>query len=385
MTPDLRSYVLGRSGGALAPASDVVSCLLGRAAASGGGTDTRIFGAVWDGASASAWTRTDDAADFADPVPYVAGATSCGSPFDTISPWKDMTVVEDEEAGTMVRIPKFYYQLTQTDGGGVSLKISSAQHAGFKVCPACMDRGDGRGERDFVLVGRYHCASDYKSKTGVSPIGSITRATARTNIHALGTDVWLCDFLTRFTIWLLYLVEFAHFNSQDKIGYGCGNGSSSEDMGYTDTMPYHTGTMLSSRSTYGVGTQYRNIEGLWDNILDFLSGCYNNENGMYIISNPANDSDSSGGTLLGLPVAGWPTALTVADAAGATLFYPSAGGGSRSGNNYVCDYWFFLTSYPIIANGGSYYADAGSGMFGIVHGWVGAKAASYGARSMKLP
>ena len=48
--------------------------------------------------------------------------------------------------------------------------------------------------------------------------------------------------LVRFTLWLLYLVEFADWNTQKTIGKGCGNNSAAQNMGYTDSMPYHTGT-----------------------------------------------------------------------------------------------------------------------------------------------
>ena len=97
------------------------------------------------------------------------------------------------------------------------------------------------------------------------------------------------------TIWMLYLVEFADWNSQKTIGKGCGNNSATENMGYTDSMPYHTGTTLASRDSYGLGTQYRYIEGLWDNVYDWGDGCYYNSNGLNIINTPSSFSDNSGG------------------------------------------------------------------------------------------
>ena len=101
---------------------------------------------------------------------------------------------------------------------------------------------------------------------------STTRANFRTSIHALGANIWQANFAMRFTLWLLYLVEFADWNTQKTIGKGCGNNSAAQNMGYTDSMPYHTGTTQSNRDTYGLGTQYRNIEGLWDNCYDFCDG-----------------------------------------------------------------------------------------------------------------
>ena len=269
---------------------------------------TRIYGVSWAGTSATTLTRTDDAAGFADPVPALSNGSG-SSPFDSCMPWSGM-VKENRTGGVMVKIPKFWYKITQ-NGSGVKIQIADGPVEGFSVSPAHMDRGDGKGERDYVYVGRYHCASDYKSKTGVKPVVSITRSSARSSIHNLGTNIWQCDFAMRFTIWLLYIVEFADWDSQTKIGYGCGNNSATENMGYTDSMQYHTGTTLSSRTTYGASTQYRWIEGLWDNVYDWCDGCYYNSNGLNIILNPSKFSDSSGGTAVGTPSDGYPSAFTV--------------------------------------------------------------------------
>ena len=264
--------------------------------------DTAIYGAEWTVGSDPAWTRTDDAVSFTDPNPYYAGMSgSPSSPFDSISPWKDMQIVEDSAAGTLVEIPKFYYKWTRTSGPAtMKLQISMTQHDGFLCSPAHADRGDNIGERDYVYVGRYHCASDYKSATGDKPIGSLPRADFRLYIHNLGANIWQEDFAMWWTVNMLYLVEFAHWNSQVKIGYGCGDGATStRNMGYTDSMGYHTGTTQSSRTTYGLGTQYRYIEGWWDNVFDFVDGIYFSGTNIYGIKNPANFSDASGGTAIG--------------------------------------------------------------------------------------
>lgn len=319
-----------------------------------------IYGASWDGTSTTKWTRTDDAASFTDPVPYVSGASSYGSPFDDLQPWAGM-VKSERTGGTMVAIPKFWYKLTQ-NGNGMKVQIADKETSGFSVSPAHMDRGDGKGERDVVYIGRYHCgASAYKSVTGQKPKASITRSAARSAIHNLGSNIWQMDIAMRFTIWLLYIVEFADWNSQAKIGYGCGNNTSTENMGYTDSMPYHTGTTKSSRTTYGCGTQYRHIEGLWDNVYDWCDGCYNNSSGLNIILNPNNFSDSANGTSVGTPSGGWPSAFTVKTNGGFPLFIPTSASGSNS--TYSCDFWYFSASSPCVCVGGNYYQYTDLGLF----------------------
>lgn len=256
-----------------------------------------IYGAVWDGGSSPAWTRTDLATNFADPVAAVANGDG-SSPFDDIMPWSGMQIVEDAEAGTLVSIPKYWYKWTR-DGASMKLQISPEPQPkkGFLVSPAHADRGDGVGERDVVYVGRYHCASTYKSTSGVTPVTSRTRAVFRSSIHALGSDIWQYDYAMFWTIAMLYLVEYANWNSQEMIGYGGGVRALSNE-GLTDAMQYHTGTNASTRQTYG-SVQYRHIEGLWSNVFDWCDGVYFNGAEVYCIKTPANFHDTSNGVLVG--------------------------------------------------------------------------------------
>ena len=343
-----------------------------------------VYGVEWDKTSNPQMSRTDEALLFSDPVPYVLGASSYGSPFDNIYPWSGMEVVEDEDCGTMVKIPKFYFKLENDTT--FRLQITDSPTQGFSTSPAPADRGDGSGEREYVYVSRYHCSeADYKSRTGAIPKASITRATARTNIHALGSDVWQYDYAMLVTIWMLYLVEFANWNSQTKIGYGCGNGSAKEAVGASDTMPYHTGTMQSSRTTYGVGVQYRHIEGLWDNCYDWCDGIYYSGTSVYAIKTPSNFSDATNGTLIGTrPDAnGYPTDVFVPTAAGFEGYMHTCGTGGGS-TTYICDYLY--VGGVVLCVGGYYYQGASHGLFYLGGGYSTGGAGTYvGCRLQKLP
>lgn len=336
-----------------------------------------VYGAQWDGTSTTTWSRTDRAIDFVDPVPAINNGNG-SSPFDDIMPWSGMVRVSDSECGELVAIPKFWYKWTK-DGNTLKLQIADGPKDGFYVSPAHSDRGDGIGERDTVYIGRYHCATNsFKSQTGVKP-QIPSRKGANDSIRALGSGIYSCDFQMLMTIWMLYLVEFADWNSQATIGYGIGNGSNVAKMGYTDSMLYHTGTTQSSRKTRGFGTQYRYIEGLWDNYFDWLLGCHYDSSGFYICRTLEAADE---GTLVGKPLNGYPSAFNVSTLEGLEwVIYPTDNGGNSS--TYTTDKWNY-SSYSGIYFGGAY--DYANGVdLGLFH--IGNTSTSDGCacRLQKLP
>ena len=344
---------------------------------------SQIFGVEWDGTSTSVWSRTDAAELFTNPSPAVNNGGG-SSPFDDIQPWAGMQIVDDA-VGKLVSIPKYWYKWTRS-GNTMKLQISNGPEPGFLVSPAHADRGDGKGERDVVYVGRYHCNTSYKSQAGSQPAASMTRAQARSNIHNLGSTYWQYDFAMYWTIMMLYLVEYANWNSQATIGYGCSPSSQKFNMGATDAMIYHTGTSAASRTTYG-SVQYRHIEGLWDNVYDWCDGIRFGGAVVYCIKNPSDFSDTSGGTNVGTRatsggyISGWtnPTASGFEYA-----LYPNAVAGSES--TYVCDYCNYSSSGVVLRVGGYYYQDQYHGAFYLL-GNDGASVAGsgVGCRLQKLP
>lgn len=344
----------------------------------------QIYGVQWDGTASTTWSRTDAAETFVNPTPAVNNGNG-SSPFDTIMPWAGMVVEDDATAGKLVKIPKYWFKWTRS-GNGMKLQISNGPEAGFHVSPAHADRGDGKGERDYVYVGRYHCNTSYKSQAGSQPAASMTRAQARSNIHNLGSTYWQYDFAMYWTIMMLYLVEYANWNSQATIGYGCSPSSQKFNMGATDAMIYHTGTSAASRTTYG-SVQYRHIEGLWDNVYDWCDGIRFSGSTVYCIANPASFSDTSGGTNVGTRAtsSGWISGWTNPTADGFEYaLYPNAVSGSET--TYVCDYCDYNASGVVLRVGGSYGQDQYRGAFCL----SGGSAASYaytdiGCRLQKLP
>lgn len=343
-----------------------------------------IYGVEWDWTSSgpTKGTRTDAAAGFSDPNPAVNNGTG-SSPFDSLMPWAGM-VKETRTGGVMVKEPKYWFKWTKT-GKKLKLQIADGPVDGFHVDPVNMDKGDGLGELDFSYIGRYHCASGtYKSETNKAQQVSITRSAARTSIHNLGANIWQMDFAQMWYVGMLYLVEFADWNGQKTIGYGCSAAGSKENNGKTDAMQYHTGTTAANRTTYGY-TQYRNIEGWWDNVYDWMDGCYYNSNGLNVILNPSKFSDNANGTLIGsMPSSGYPNDMAVPTQSGFEwALRPATTGGSDS--TYVPDNWIFSGSYPCLFRGGYYSQHQDHGPFYVSYGSASGTYTSIGCRLQERP
>ena len=324
----------------------------------------KIYGVDWEVGSGKVLSRTDDSALFTDPVPYMADGNHPGSsPFDTLYPWSGM-VKETIDGNSMVRIPKFWYKITK-ENGHLKFQIAGKAISGFYVSPAHRARGT-EPERDYAWIGRYHCDSNYKSTSGKIPLANITRATARTGCHNLGSEYWMLDFSMWITIWLLYIVEFANWDSQAMIGYNCGNNSSKEVSGSTDLMSYHTGTIKSSRSTYGVGVQYRWIEDPWGNVAGWCDGITFNQANIYCFESPEDYSDNytaTGATIVGTR----PTASNLIQNLGQSaetgfewFLYPSSVGASQTN---IPDYCGYGSTGVVLCVGGGYYQGANHGLF----------------------
>lgn len=341
----------------------------------------KVFGVEWNKTSTTRLVRTDGATNFVDPVAALENGAG-SSPFDDIMPWKGMVRVEDEVAGTLVAIPKYYFQIIN-EPGKFGIKISPEKLPGFMVSPAHMDRGDGQGERDVVYIGRYLCNSSYKSQTDTSKRLDIPRNSARTSIHNIGGEYWQFDYATWWTINMLYLVEYADWNCQKVIGYGC---ASNSKTGYTDAMQYHTGTNKATRTEYGF-TQYRNIEGLWDNPMNWVDGVVRDNHGLYITLDPNLFSDNKNNmTLVGTTpsTSGYISSLEQSKTAGFEwVLYPNmTKGGDKT---YIPDYMASASSSDSCTCTGGWDHEQATGLFHYYVTSSGYSTSNYGCRLIKLP
>lgn len=333
-----------------------------------------VFGVMWDTSNSStALTRLTPSTDpygyvtksvTTEPKPAV-GTGSGSSPFDSYAPWNGMKECNLNASGTvtawkgdsrfsydcdytMVFIPAFYVAQKRS-GTKQYFYVSDKPKTGFTKHP-----GSGK------YIGKYHMGSVRPSTSLVSPYVNITRAAARSNAKSKGSKFHLYDFATYCAIIFLYIVEFANWNCQTKIGQGFVSWNSSTQSGVTDSMTYHTGRASGTDGQTSV--QYRWLENLWGNVSQWVDGFNANGTTAYYCTDPSKyaDDTATGYTKIGnLPtVAGYIKDLTVLDNG---LFIPKSNGGSAT--TYIPDIVVSTTSgkYGLMV-GGCYGENTDAGL-----------------------
>lgn len=336
-----------------------------------------VFGVCWDTSNSStALTRLTPSTDpyglvtksvSTEPKPAV-GTGSGSSPFDTYSPWNGMKECNLNSSGTvtawkgdsgfsrlniytMVFIPEFYVA-AKRNGVKQYFYVSDKPKTGMTKHP-----GSGK------YIGKYHMDAfgNGYSKTEEPSYINISRATARRKAKGLGSKFHLYDFATYCAIIFLYIVEIADWDCQSKIGRGYVNGSSPAlNSGGTDRMTYHTGRASGTDGQTAV--QYRWIENLWGNVLQWVDGFNAANASVYFCADPLQyaDNTTTGYTNIGtLPTSGWIMDLTVTDNG---LLIPKTSGGSET--TYVPDYVYSSSSsrWYVLCVGGGWNEGAYAGL-----------------------
>lgn len=243
------------------------------------------FGVVWDYSDPSpALTRLTPETDpngyvtvsvNGDPSPAV-GTGPGNSPFDGYTPWAGMQEYniiggavgpKKGEAGfsrnneTAVYIPKFWYNVVDDPANNKRYwYISNVPYKEMEVHPGS----------DKYLA-RYKCGTGARSMAGLARDSGLNAATAKTNCLAKGPGFDLSTHKAWSAVKILYLVEFATWDSQAAIGGGVHGGSNTVyvSAGLTDEMIYHTGKVSNDEWPQ---IQYRWIEGPYGNSIEFCAG-----------------------------------------------------------------------------------------------------------------
>ena len=335
----------------------------------------RVWGVMWDTSSTSTkLTRLTDANDPNNLVTEIVtsepnsvdGASDAtgSSPFDTDTPWAEMRkrnisgttlgAWEDESgfslstADVVVYLPKVWFLIKKV-GAIWYYYVADNQMAGMLKHP-----GGGK------YYGRYFTKSGYVSSTGGSAL-TATLTSHRTNAMAKGTGWHAGSSPERALVDLLYIVEYADWNSQVVIGHG--DTSYSSSCGGTDALQYHTGHGTDN------STQYRNIENLWgyyewlDGILFQNGQCYICTDYTKFASSITGDYVTFGTQQTSPPQNSFITDFMYDEDYSWLMFIANKGGGSDT--TYVPDYAYISTSStvyaPYVGNYGS--SSSYSGLF----------------------
>lgn len=337
-----------------------------------------VFGVCWDyGNSSTALSRLTKSndpnkvvtADITTEPSAAVGTASGSSPFDNYAPWKNMdeyniidnaveyrkgdTGFSRTDYDTMVYIPEYWYKIVD-DATNSKRYFYIAEKAvdGFEKHP-----GSGK------YVGRYNTISGYASKSGAAPLVNITRAAARTGSRGKGNKWSQYDYASWCAVWLLYLVEFADWDSQKKIGRGNVDfADSAINSGGTDSMIYHTGRASGTDGETAV--QYRHIENPWGNVFEWIDGINFSAGTVYVCATPANyaDNTASNYTQIGTKAQSNGHIKSIGMTTDAPwAFFPTAVGGSET--TYVPDFAYYNSGWRVLRVSGGWSSGGEAGLF----------------------
>jgi hypothetical protein len=318
-----------------------------------------------------------------------------------------ISLYDDTSAKVMVEIPKFWVKFDNTNPPYYDYWISPYPLKGYRLHPAFNRYGI---TVDKIYVGAYEgyvTGSKLYSIANVTPTVSTSRTAFRADAQAWNSSTiagfgWtMIDYAVWSAIQLLYLVEYASFNSQvpsgstdiGGLGEGISHASNVIGTGFTGSGT-PGGTDLGSASgqvkidcthwnpldvnTDDYAMSYRGIENLWGNTWTLLDGvtvsntadggtvgepCVANYSAVFSDHSSGEIDTYRSGSVM-------PTASGriknpyFGDAfSGICQFAPKTVGGSSTTN--MCDY-FYYTDYTVarvLGVGGCYTADTNAGIF----------------------
>ena len=237
--------------------------------------------------SATTWTRIEGG------VGLEANATKTGgavkNDFDNLYPWSDIITVDISANGVVNRrfgdpdfsftnpigyimtyVPEFWYKRVQEDGYE-KIYIADAEYEDFSHSEAFYGSRYTAGGSTSVL----------NSKSGQAPLGSVTPANFRTAAKNIGNNWGLFDIWRISAIQMLYLVEYADYNSQNTLGYGICSGSKT-NSGQCDSLGMKSGTLNNDKAHAVI---YRGFENIFANVFYFIDGININNRRAYINKN----------------------------------------------------------------------------------------------------
>lgn len=250
--------------------------------------------------TSSAWERIEDS------VGLVANATKNGGTvvnnFDDLAPWSEIkTCNYDIETGKI----KAWI-------GDASFKFDGTNGDVYTYIPETYIKVYQDNDYDYILIADYPRAGFTKynsffigryagsvvddvlhSYSGLAPAHNKTIAQFRTLARALGDKFSLLDY-RYFIIQMLYLVEYANYNSQSMLGNGVmsiawGNKWDGLSAGGCDSLGMKSGCLVNDGKNSVI---YRGIENPYGNMWQFVDGITVVDRIAYICKDHSQYADS---------------------------------------------------------------------------------------------
>lgn len=292
----------------------------------------------------------------------------------------------------MVEIPKFYYKYSYV-GTSHTWEISQTQEAGFSLHPAF---NKNAAEVDHRYIGAYEGSMwDFTTSDMVSDANALiefyaagdklcsitaqcpktceTRAEFRAMGSQRGTNWRQMDYDLASAVQLLYLTEYADFNSQSTIGMGrteriTGDwvvdgrfgrtGKSNGDGNVTNSVGGDTDDAYMT---------YRGVENFFGNVVGWMDGINVNNNIPYVSNDDSDwaDDTATAYTDLGVTVsntAGWQKTLEQISRG----FLPASAGAPGSSSTYICDSYNQSSGWRVAKLGGIMTGTVTCGVFNLL-------------------
>ena len=265
-------------------------------------------------------------------------------------------IINGTDGNVMVEIPKFWYKYEHVSGVHKWSISDSNCGPDYEVHPAFIRGGVEKDYRYYPAYEGFNLSGKLISGSGRTPTVNQTRAQFRTLAAANGAGWSQIDWNLLVAVQLLYLTEYANFNSQAMIGRGNDAGS---DYTMTTGGSNSIGNASSPSTNNDTWMSYRGIENWYASMFKFIDGVNVQERKYFINNKPATFADDvftgdyvdSG--ITSVASNGYVSNL-VPNKKG---FVASAVAGSDS--TYVPDYFYQSTGNRVVAFGGS----ASAGLF----------------------
>ena len=271
-------------------------------------------------------------------------------------------------------------------GNNQTVTVATIGDASIIVTEAIVERQNDANvtietEKDFVN-------DKLSSVSAKAPINYGTRANFRALAASRGTGWRQQDFDLSSAIQLLYLIEYANWNSQSMIGNGLTDWAGGIWDAWNDYNPIETvgnsnsdgnATANNSAGSGNTGSymSYRGIENLFGHIWKWVDGFNINNNIPYVCNNDTNFADDTANNYTALGVTmhnanGYIVTLEQVDRG----FLPASVGGSSS--TYLCDYYYQSSGWRVAKLGGA----ADNGLNAGVASWALSYASGGRSRSI---